>query len=210
MQIVIAIDIHKGKSIEKFADDISRLRIEAFREYPYLYDGNLEYEQNYIKGYTQNPEASLVVANIEEKIVGFLTGIPLSSDFDLTRKCDGLFLDKNINIKSYYYYGEIIILPQYRGLGLHNLLPTEMDKVAMSMKFQNACFLSVVRPENHPLKPTKYRYPGILAERNGYKKMNLCINYQWPTILPDGQTKDAENILEFWSKPLEENKKCFT
>ncbi len=32
-------------------DDLADLRISVFREYPYLYDGNLEYEKKYLKQY---------------------------------------------------------------------------------------------------------------------------------------------------------------
>ena len=35
-----------GRGIEKYLHDLAKLRIEVFREFPYLYDGSPEYEKN--------------------------------------------------------------------------------------------------------------------------------------------------------------------
>ena len=38
-----------GPELEPFIDGLGRLRIAVFREYPYLYDGSLDYEREYLK-----------------------------------------------------------------------------------------------------------------------------------------------------------------
>jgi hypothetical protein len=35
--------------------DLAQLRITVFREFPYLYDGDLAYEQNYLRTYLDCP-----------------------------------------------------------------------------------------------------------------------------------------------------------
>jgi len=46
-------DIHclKGKEILPYLSELARLRIEIFKEYPYLYEGDLAYEEQYLHTY---------------------------------------------------------------------------------------------------------------------------------------------------------------
>ena len=37
-------EIIRGPEIENYIDRLGRFRIEIFREYPYLYNGSIEYE----------------------------------------------------------------------------------------------------------------------------------------------------------------------
>ena len=55
-----------GAALEPWLDGLGRLRISVFREYPYLYDGTLEYERDYLKTYARSQE-SLVVLVTDEK-----------------------------------------------------------------------------------------------------------------------------------------------
>ncbi|HBF93820.1 MAG TPA: GNAT family N-acetyltransferase, partial [Marinobacter adhaerens] len=34
-----------GDQIKPYLDDLARLRIEVFRHFPYLYDGDMDYER---------------------------------------------------------------------------------------------------------------------------------------------------------------------
>ena len=38
-----------GENILGVLDDLARLRISVFHDWPYLYDGTLEYEEKYLK-----------------------------------------------------------------------------------------------------------------------------------------------------------------
>jgi hypothetical protein len=50
----IQIKILTGHDAELAArmNDVARLRITVFREFPYLYDGNFDYEKKYLASYT--------------------------------------------------------------------------------------------------------------------------------------------------------------
>ena len=43
-------------------DSLANLRLEIFREYPYLYDGRKEDELDYLKSYAEAPDACLILA----------------------------------------------------------------------------------------------------------------------------------------------------
>ena len=36
----------------KVTDDIASLRLKVFKDFPYLYDGNIEYEHKYLERYS--------------------------------------------------------------------------------------------------------------------------------------------------------------
>ena len=37
-----------GEALDAALDDVAKLRIKVFRAWPYLYDGDLDYERNYL------------------------------------------------------------------------------------------------------------------------------------------------------------------
>ena len=45
-----------GDAVAGVLDDLARLRIAVFRDWPYLYDGDVDYERDYLTAY-QSPGA---------------------------------------------------------------------------------------------------------------------------------------------------------
>ena len=66
-------------------DDLARLRITVFREWPYLYDGSLDYEQRYLRDFLDNPQAALIIARDGEEIVGAATASAMASQDEAFR-----------------------------------------------------------------------------------------------------------------------------
>ncbi|MCD6047068.1 MAG: hypothetical protein K0S08_715 [Gammaproteobacteria bacterium] len=200
---MLRIELFEGKEVTQFIEEVSRLRIEIFKEYPYLYEGDLEYERNYMAAYAKDPHALLAVAFDDKKIVGVSTGIPLNSDSiivaDLKQKFHAIGRDPSL----YYYYGEVIILPEYRGQGLTTKLYATKEARAQNWGYEKACILTVKRPDEHPLKPAGYRPTDQLWERLGFHKdPRFEIEFHWETIIDrQGTHKDMLNPMEFWEKP---------
>ena len=51
-----------GEQIKSVLDDLARLRMTVFRDWPYLYDGTLEYEEQYLAKLAAAKDAVCVVA----------------------------------------------------------------------------------------------------------------------------------------------------
>ncbi|SFR41775.1 hypothetical protein SAMN05216203_0117 [Marinobacter daqiaonensis] len=51
-----------GQEVLPYLDDLARLRIEVFRAFPYLYDGDMGYERRYLATYADSPESFFVLA----------------------------------------------------------------------------------------------------------------------------------------------------
>ena len=63
----------KGDDLDAALDDIARLRISVFRDWPYLYDGTQAFERSYLSSYRANPKALLVAAFDGKTLIGAST-----------------------------------------------------------------------------------------------------------------------------------------
>src|SRR5690606_23143734 len=77
-----AIDIVRiaAPGLPRDLGEVARLRIEVFRDFPYLYDGDLGYEEEYLRTYVQSPRSVIVLARDGDRIVGASTAIPLADE----------------------------------------------------------------------------------------------------------------------------------
>lgn len=66
-----------GVEVQPYLNDLARLRIDIFRDYPYLYAGDLDYEMRYLQTYSRSPESLFVMAFDGETVIGASTGVPM-------------------------------------------------------------------------------------------------------------------------------------
>jgi GNAT superfamily N-acetyltransferase len=187
-----------GAAIADVFDDLARLRIAVFRDYPYLYEGSVAYEKSYLQTYVQSERAFLFAVYDGEAMVGATTCIPLEDETSEIRKP---FEDAGFDIGSVCYFGESILLPEYRGLGLGHRFFDEREAHARSFQnFTICCFCSVDRGDNHPLKPAGYRANDAFWLKRGYvKEPALQSTMEWPDL---GEPVSTPKTMIFWTKPL--------
>lgn len=179
---------------------VSEWRTKYFREYPYLYasEGKPNYEHEYTKTYLASAKSSLAAAYRKRKLVGFLTGIPLTDDVDFADVAE-LFKEAHLNPNEYYYFGEIIVDPAHQREGIASHLFKQLEQKAQKLGYKKFCFVTIEHPDNHPLKPAGYKNH-TLWERLEYKETDITFNAVYPTLQSDGSYRDDENILRFWIK----------
>ena len=73
----IDVRVLRGPDLEAALDGVAQLRITVFRDWPYLYDGSLEYEREYLATYRDNPGALLVGAFHDGQLIGASTSTPM-------------------------------------------------------------------------------------------------------------------------------------
>jgi len=79
-----------GADLDAALGDVAGLRITVFREWPYLYDGDLEYERRYLQAYRERDRSILVGAFDGGRLVGASTGAPLADNAqDFAAALDG-------------------------------------------------------------------------------------------------------------------------
>jgi GNAT superfamily N-acetyltransferase len=192
---MIIIKLYKGSAIRPFISDIARLRISVFREFPYLYDGNYEYEQQYLSKFSQNPNALIAVAFNSEKVIGAFTGLPMRDEDPSILAAIPLE-----NQSSSFYLSEVVLLKEYRkrGIGIH-LFKTFEDFILQLNEYNRIYFASIIRPENHPLKPTDYKSADLLWAQNGYIKTATTCFLSWKEI---NEAEPSQKELAIWEKVL--------
>ncbi len=192
------IKVVHGKKIEPHLEALASLRIEIFREFPYLYDGSIEYERNYLKTYTGSTESIAVLVFDGDQMVGASTGLPLGDETD---EFKAPFLQHDHNPEHIFYCGESILKRNYRGRGIYSTFMNEREKHARRLnRFKTICFCGVVRPDNHPLRPNNFQPLDPVWKKFGYQKQpELTTYYHWKDL---NEESESAKKMVFWLKEL--------
>lgn len=187
-----------GEEARKYADDIAHLRLRVFNDFPYLYEGTLEYEKKYLETYFKAKHSFILLLKDGDQFIGATTGIWAQEEEESFRQP---FVAQGIDPKQVFYFGESVLLPEYRGKGLGKVFFEEREAFARSLGFiEWLAFCAVVREENHPLRPKAFRPLNEFWISQGFSKSpSLKTTYEW-------QDKDQNEVtkknMEYWLKKI--------
>ncbi len=187
-----------GDGLTDYIAELARLRIQVFRDWPYLYDGDLAYEEHYLQTYIKAKESVIVIALDGGKVVGASTGIPLQYE---TPEVKQPFIDQGYDIERIFYCGESVLLPSYRGQGIGVAFFEHREAHANEIGgFDSACFCGVQRPDNHPARPQDYVPLDSFWRKRGYEKHpELSTTFSWKEL---GEQVESAKPMTFWMKAL--------
>ena len=185
-----------GAALDASLDAVARLRIAVFRDWPYLYDGDPDYERRYLEIYT-NPRAIVVGAFEGDRMVGAATGMPLADHAnDLGTALAGLVAP----LSDIFYCAESVLLPDYRGQGAGHVFFDRRETHARTLGQTHSAFCAVQRPAGHPARPADYRPLDDFWHKRGYQPVAGAVaGFSWKDL---GQTEETAKPLQFWMKPL--------
>ena len=187
-----------GEQVLPYLPDAARLRIDVFREFPYLYEGDEESERGYLQAYADCPGSVFVLAEAGGKVVGVSTGLPL---IDADASFREPFEKEDIDPAGWFYFGESVLDPAWRGKGIGHAFFDHREQHAIELGFSKFCFCAVVRPEDHPLKPRDYRSNDAFWTRRGYVECpRLSCRFAWAQV--DSAGREVENELVFRTREL--------
>lgn len=189
-----------GPGLEPHLDALGALRIAVFREYPYLYDGSLAYEREYLGTYVRSAGSLVVLVFHESAVVGATTCLPLADEGPEFQEA---FVKAGQDVREICYFGESILLPPYRGRRLGQEFFRRREAHARSLPgTRRAVFCAVDRPADHALRPAGYRSPETLWARQGYvRHPELQAHFVWKEI---GEERESPKTLTFWLKELDQ------
>ena len=189
---------YTGSEIRSVFDGLATLRISVFREFPYLYEGSIDYEKTYLNTYARSERARLFTVYDREQMVGGTTCLPLR---DETADVQAPFIQAGYDLDTVFYFGESLLLPDYRGQGLGHRFFDEREAYARSFgTYLTTTFCAVQRPDDHPLRPAEYRPLDGFWQQRGYKRdANLQTKFSWPDI---GETEETGKPMQFWTKRI--------
>lgn len=189
--------IYTGKDLLSFVDDIARLRIEVFKEWPYRYDGTLENEAKYLKKFISSDEGFCVVAKDAEKVIGISTALPLK---DEEEKMQAPFIKKGYNPDDFFYLSETVLQKEYRGSGIGGkLVEMRESKASQNSKYTH---LTVAAIERGQVPPNSSKDLSQSRRAKGFTRdPELIVWYAWKDV---GADEETTKPLIFWVKPLQE------
>lgn len=187
-----------GKEIEKILSPLADLRITVFCDFPYLYEGTHEYEMSYLQTYVNAEKAMVFTVWDNNEMVGACTCIPLTEEMQEVQKP---FIDRQLPIEKIFYFGESILIKSYRGNGIGHRFFDEREKHAASFNtYSDTYFCSVIRPENHTLKPDGYYPNDVFWTKRNYEKVpDLTCKMSWKDI---DEQEESYKELVFWHKSI--------
>lgn len=193
----IEVRVLPGAELEAALDGVAELRITVFRDWPYLYDGTLDYERAYLATYRDNPGALLVGAFHQGRLIGASTSTPME---DHAPEFAAPFRDLGIPLERILYGAESVLLRPYRGIGLGHRFIDLREAHARALGRTHVAFCSVIRPEDHPARPAVYRSNDAFWRGRGYETLpGVVARFSWKDL---GEAEETEKTLQFWMRAL--------
>jgi GNAT superfamily N-acetyltransferase len=189
-----------GKPILKYLPAVAQLRLEIFRDFPYLYDGTLAYEEKYLSTYANAPECLFILVLDGDEVVGASTALPLEYEMDEVQQP---FIAQGYTPQSLFYFGESVLKKAYRGKGIGVRFFQEREAYAKALgRFEHISFCAVERPVNHARRPPDYMPLDNFWRKRGYTKHpELHTQFSWKEL---DEIEESPKKMVFWMKRLTE------
>ncbi|MCE2565149.1 GNAT family N-acetyltransferase [Komagataeibacter sp. FNDCF1] len=195
----LTVETMTGAGIASVIPALARLRITVFREWPYLYAGDDPvYEEAYLAPYVNSPGTAIIIARHGTEIVGASTCLPLK---DEAPAIQAPFARRGLALEPFFYFGESVVLPQWRGHGLGKRFFMEREKQARRMGAGFAVFCAVRRAPDHPQRPANAPSLHEFWRRRGFVPLPaVSCSFTWRE---PGSPEERDHDLDFWIKPLD-------
>lgn len=189
----VDIKVVTGAGISPWLDELARLRIQVFRDFPYLYDGTMAYERQYLASYSACTDSVFVLALAGEGLVGAATAIPLAQADAAFQKP---FLERDMAIDSVLYLGESVLDARWRGRGIGHAFFDGREAHARHLGLPVTSFCAVFRPDDHAARPADYRPLDPFWQQRGYQPQpGMLTDFSWQDIGAPGNTAKP---MQFW------------
>jgi GNAT superfamily N-acetyltransferase len=192
---MVKIETRSGDALKALRSELARLRIEVFRDFPYLYDGTVASEEAYLGHFLDAPDHVAVCAFDGERIVGAATASPLvhqHEQFTAPFRAAGNDLDE------IFYFGESVLLPTYRGHGIGHAFFDGREAHARSRGYEKTAFCAVIRSADHAARPANYRPLDEFWRKRGYRPLDgLIAHFAWLDV---GDVVESGKPMQYWGR----------
>ncbi|WP_199099797.1 GNAT family N-acetyltransferase [Dyella sp. ASV21] len=188
-----------GEAVRPYLDDLARLRIAVFRDYPYLYEGDMGYERRYLEAYARSRRSVFVLALDGDRVIGCSTGVPLADEVAAIQQP---FVQRGMLLSEVFYFGESVLLKEYRGQGLGHRFFQQRESHARRLGgYRWTAFCAVERAANDPRRPADFRPNDAFWIKRGYQRQDdMFCTLDWTEL---DALESTTHRLRFWLRPLD-------
>ncbi len=170
-----------------FLDDFARLRMEVFREYPYLYEGDISDERAYLGAYLSSDFGRVFALFDGDTLAGMLTCGPMSAEPGYLKDA---FEKSGLNAGESFYLGDMVLRKAYRGRGLFPRFFEAAKKQAIEGNFKTLSLMCLVNSKDDFGRPENFRDVVGLCEKIGFSKLaGAELVLDWPSVALGGAQK---------------------
>lgn len=194
-QFNVAVTVRRliGPEILSAIDDLADLRMAVFAAYPYLYDGDTAYEVEYLREFIAASDGVMVAAFDGERIVGAATASPMVAQKQEFR---APFEARGLDVARLFYFGESVLLPEYRGQGIGHAFFDHREAQALACGAQAATFAAVMRAQDHPERPAGYIPLDAFWTKRGYAPVpGFVTELAWKE---HGEDAESPKAMQYW------------
>ncbi|MCC4615397.1 GNAT family N-acetyltransferase [Xanthomonas campestris pv. asclepiadis] len=193
----LIVETVRGTQVLPHLAAVAQLRIAVFRAWPYLYEGDADYERGYLAAYAASPDSVFVLARDGDAVIGASTGLPLLDDSEAFH---APFRAAGIDPASVFYFGESVLLPAYRGQGIGHAFFDQREAHARALgRFALTAFCSVERAQDDPRQPVDHRPNDVFWRKRGYAPQpNMRVQLAWAEL----HRGEIDHSLSVWTRAL--------
>jgi GNAT superfamily N-acetyltransferase len=185
----------RADALRAWLPRLAALRIAVFRDWPYLYDGAAGAEERYIASFAASPGAAVIAAIAGDRMVGCATCQPMAEAND---RVQAALRARGIDPAALCYFGESVLLPEFRGQGAGVRFFTDREAHARALGLRAAAFCAVVRNAHDPRRPPGHVPLDAFWAKRGYvPRADISVVFDWREVGDDHETPHA---LGFWVK----------
>ena len=196
----IELRVLDGDELREAIPALAALRIAVFRAWPYLYEGDEDYERHYLARFATAPGAVIVGAFARdergERMIGAATACPLAEADPAFR---APFESAGHEPADWFYFGESVLEPAHRGRGIGVAFFAEREAAGRRQGFARTCFCAVEREADDPRRPEGLEPLDAFWRRRGYAPLGLATRYAWRDV---GASEETEKPMRFWGRAL--------
>lgn len=190
-----------GRDLQAHLADIARLRIDVFRDWPYLYAGDSAYEQRYLQTYVDTPDAMVAICFDGERVVGASTALPLAAETEeITRPFRAGAQAGTVPLHLTLYLGESVLDARYRGRGIGLEFFAQREAHAIRLGLSHCVFCAVQREPDDARRPPGYVPLDAFWRKRGFAPLASCTTtLRWQEI---GEAGETPKPMQFWHKQV--------
>jgi len=192
----------RGAALRPWLPALSRLRVAVFRDWPYLYEGDPRWEEEYLAAYADRPDAAAILAFATgeqgEEVIGAATCQPMAETHEEVREA---FARAGLDPAEFCYFGESVLLAPWRGQGIGLRFFEGREAHALALGLRRAAFVGVRRDPADPRRPAgQVPLDGFWARRGYRHHPGIVVRMNWPEVGGDGG--EVPHELTAWLKDL--------